>query len=128
MKLNNHKWKGGTPNFHINLIVNIRERCVICHDILIINMTIIKRIIEAKDWIKKYFILIILGVLLRPVSPIIGINNNKLNSMNPHNINGLFKDIPKIEVPSNIKIKVDFLNQAIYIYIYIYIFIYIYNK
>jgi len=113
IKLNNHKWKGGTPNFHISLPLNMIEILVIPHDILIIRIILTKRTTEANDWIKKYFILNIFGALFFSPRPIIGTKSSNLNSMNLQIIKGLLRDSPTIEVVINNEVKTVFLNQAI---------------
>ena len=55
IKLNNHIWNGGIPNFNNNLKVIIIEIFSLLKYINIETLTVIKKIMEPKDWIKKYF-------------------------------------------------------------------------
>ena len=115
IKLNIHKCKGGIPNFHINPNTIKLEMLTISKYRFIITIKLIMIKIEAKDWIKKYFILIMLKAFSTRLSPIIGIKINKLISIKPHKIIGLFKESPNNDVKINITVKMYFLNQAILI-------------
>jgi len=112
MRLNSHKWKGGIPNFHIRLPLSITERPISLHGVLIKRIVITKKITDANDWIKKYFILNILGDLFFLVKPIMGTKSSKLSSINPQTIKGLLKDNPTIVVIINSRVKLVFPNQA----------------
>jgi hypothetical protein len=112
-KLSSHIWKGGTPNFQANLKLNNIEILVTSIGNNINIKILIKKIIEAKDCVKKYLNLIISGFFTPFESPKIGIKRSILISIILQVINILLRDTPKTQLVINIKINKVLVNQAI---------------
>lgn len=98
----NQRWKGGSPNFSIILIVmriiNMGKGNILLLEIKFIDLN--KKILDPKAWTKKYFIALSYSNI-RDEIKIIGVNDNIFNS-NPIQIKNQFDADKEIQV---LKIK-----------------------
>lgn len=114
IKLNNQTWNGGTPNF-INSLREINIKIFTPLKFINIETDIVtKKIIEPKDWIKKYFKPNNLGAGFEFINLTIGINNKRLISIILQIKKKFLIETPIIEVTIKNNIKKVFLNQAIF--------------
>jgi len=96
-RLINHKWNGGTPNFHNKLNVHKYKKKNECSLNMFKKRILLKKMIEANAWVKKYFILRAFGLKNDALNLNNGKNIKKLISIMAHD-----SVILLIETPNNV--------------------------